>query len=403
MKRILSVSMLLAFLWMLSACAISLPELPPLPGREGAAPASTPAPATPAATAAPEPSEAPVPAAAEEYPPGITVVVEGKTLPSRSLTVQGLTFVKLPEWAEALGLTLTGEGETVRFGWQGEDCSLAMGEAALIRAGKRLPLPAAPLLWEEDCWAPVEALCEALGISLYYCYGEEYALYCTAAAGDWSYPAGWTVPILMYHAVADEIWGAESMFVSPSQMEEQLQWLQEQGYETLWFSDLREPERYDKPIILTFDDGYEDNYRNLFPLLQKYGVKATVFLITGLVGDEHYLDAGEIREMSESGLVEFQSKSRTAPQLTLLSEEEQRRELVQSKADIVTLTGKEPYVFCYPQTSQNDTTRALVSTYYRFGVLDGGMSFVTGQEETLIPRYPVIRGRSREQLEALLN
>ena len=97
-------------------------------------------------------------------------------------------------------------------------------------------------------------------------------------------PEGWNVPVLMYHAVGDEIWGYSDLFVSEAGMEEQLQYLQENGYEPIWFSDLAHIEDYEKPVILTFDDGYDDNYTVLYPLLEKYQTKATIFVIGNAMG-----------------------------------------------------------------------------------------------------------------------
>lgn len=83
----------------------------------------------------------------------------------------------------------------------------------------------------------------------------------------------------MYHAVGDETWGYSDLFVRPSELENHLQYLADNGYETIFFDDLSHLEDYEKPVILTFDDGYDDNYTELYPLLQKYQAKATIFVI----------------------------------------------------------------------------------------------------------------------------
>ena len=66
-------------------------------------------------------------------------------------------------------------------------------------------------------------------------------------------------------------------------------------------------EDYEKPVILTFDDGYDDNYTELFPLLQKYNAKATIFVIPKAIGTPHKMTAEQIYELSRSGLVSIQS------------------------------------------------------------------------------------------------
>ena len=85
-------------------------------------------------------------------------------------------------------------------------------------------------------------------------------------------------------ARAVDCWGEEHLFVRPAELEQQLQYLSENGYETIFFEDLAHLERYEKPVILTFDDGYDDNYTLLLPLLQKYHMKATIFMIAGDIG-----------------------------------------------------------------------------------------------------------------------
>lgn len=119
--------------------------------------------------------------------------------------------------------------------------------------------------------------------------------------------AGVRVPVLMYHAVGDDCWGEESLFVKPEELEKQLQYLSENGYETIFFEDLSHIEQYEKPVLLTFDDGYDDNAEMLLPLLQKYGMKATIFLIAGDVGKPHKLTRAQLAELVQSGLVSIQS------------------------------------------------------------------------------------------------
>ena len=114
--------------------------------------------------------------------------------------------------------------------------------------------------------------------------------------------AGVRVPVLMYHAVGDDCWGEESLFVKPEELEKQLQYLSENGYETIFFEDLSRIEQYEKPVLLTFDDGYDDNAETLLPLLQKYGMKATIFLIAGDVGKPHKLTRAQLAELVQSGL-----------------------------------------------------------------------------------------------------
>jgi len=130
---------------------------------------------------------------------------------------------------------------------------------------------------------------------------------------------GVRVPVLMYHAVGDDCWGEESLFVKPEELEKQLQYLSENGYETIFFEDLSHIEQYEKPVLLTFDDGYDDNAETLLPLLQKYGMKATVFLIAGDVGKPHKLTRAQLAELVQSGLVSIQSHGWSHRNMAVLS------------------------------------------------------------------------------------
>ena len=212
----------------------------------------------------------------------------------------------------------------------------------------------------------------------------------TAPSGDQyytAYPAaeslsgGAKVPIMMYHAVSDDLWGISGLFVSPTDMEKQLQYLADNGYTPIWFEDLAHIETVEKPVILTFDDGYDDNYTNLFPLLKKYKMKATVFMITGSIGAEHYLTEKQIREMAESGLVSFQSHTVTHPDLGQCTAEELDAEMLESKAALAELTGKEPFVLCYPMGKWSELSLEKTAEHYEYGIFMSGRTFETGETD----------------------
>lgn len=120
------------------------------------------------------------------------------------------------------------------------------------------------------------------------------------------------VPILMYHSIS------ETGGVTGEEFEEQIKALYDAGYQTVSFQDLR---RYveegadlpEKPLVITFDDGYRSNYLLAYPVLKKYGFQATIFAIGVSVGKDTYKDTGEAMtphfsleeaaEMEASGLI----------------------------------------------------------------------------------------------------
>lgn len=202
--------------------------------------------------------------------------------------------------------------------------------------------------------------------------------------------------MLMYHYVTDDVaplGTQKALAVSPETMEEHLKYLVDNGYDPIWFEDLEHVDEYDKPVILTFDDGHEDNYSELFPLLKKYNVKATFFVVTDFM---NYVDicmnSEQVAELAQSGLVSIQSHTVTHPRLDMSTAESQEEEMRQSKLELTRVTGKEPFVLSYPYGKCSIDTRPLMGEYYRFGVKMSGRVYVTGDDPVLIYRYYVPRG-----------
>lgn len=111
------------------------------------------------------------------------------------------------------------------------------------------------------------------------------------------------VPILAYHKVESD---NEIYSVSPVEFSRQMEYLSKQGYQSVSLTQLVDSfeGKYrlpSKPVVITFDDGYLDNYRNALPILQKYGMRATVFIIAGQVGQPEYLSWDDIIRLQQQG------------------------------------------------------------------------------------------------------
>ena len=114
------------------------------------------------------------------------------------------------------------------------------------------------------------------------------------------------VPVLSYHQVNDE--DNNALTVPTAVFEQQMAYLHDNGYHAITPDQLNAyltegaplPE---KPVLITFDDGYRDNYENAFPVLQKYGMTATIFLISDFMDRfDKYLTWQQVQEMSEAGI-----------------------------------------------------------------------------------------------------
>jgi peptidoglycan/xylan/chitin deacetylase (PgdA/CDA1 family) len=174
------------------------------------------------------------------------------------------------------------------------------------------------------------------------------------------------VPILFYHKISKPHPKAKipDLYVTPYNFRRQMRYLKWRGYKTINLHELTEwlscgKKLPKKPIILTFDDGYEDNYTYAFPILKEFGFTATIFLITKDIGGlsgwvdseetvkEPLLSWDKIKEMSDYG-IDFQPHTHTHPSLPKLDKEKIKEELVISKEIIEKELKKKAEFLCYP-------------------------------------------------------
>ena len=241
-----------------------------------------------------------------------------------------------------------------------------------------------------ECWFDIQVLSDALSLR-YLSDTENQTMYLSPKIDTAAIPSGRQVPVLMYHAVSDQTWGLEGLFLSPSDMEAQLKYLTENGYDPIFFSDLPHLDQYRKPVILTFDDGYNNNYTDLYPLLQKYNVKATIFVIPSSVGGQYSMTAAQIKEMADSGLVSIQSHTQDHKELASLSADQQKQQFAQSQLAIARMTGRIPSVLSYPSGSYDSNTLSLAPEYFDMAVKSRGGLWTVQNNFFEIDRYPVYR------------
>jgi len=175
--------------------------------------------------------------------------------------------------------------------------------------------------------------------------------------------AQYVVPVIMYHKI-DGNSAASRLSVSPENFKRQMSFLKNQHYNVVKLEELAEMVRENKfsprTITITFDDGYESNYTNAFPVLKQLGLHATIFIIPALVGTEGYLTWSQIIEMSESGFITIGSHTMTHPWLPTQPVQKLDPEIRDSKIAIENRLNKEVATFSYPLGGFNKDVREKV-------------------------------------------
>ena len=169
--------------------------------------------------------------------------------------------------------------------------------------------------------------------------------------------------VLAYHGVAPSDPGEDphNLRVAPGRFQAQVALLLHAGFEMVTVTDLAERAAGGKPppglAALSFDDGMEDNHSVLLPILREYGIPATVYVTTGLIGQANpwlapesgarMMTEAELCELSAAG-VELGAHTVTHPDMSLLDHDSCLREMVESKEAIERLIGTAVSTFAYP-------------------------------------------------------
>ena len=171
-----------------------------------------------------------------------------------------------------------------------------------------------------------------------------------------------SIPILYYHSIKSV--PKNELCMSPEKFEKQIAYLSTHGYHSVTLTQLynyfygngKLPE---KPIVITFDDGYKDNYTTAFPILRKYYFNATVFVITSNVGHNNNLSWDQLRDLTSNGwLVESHTVSHY--DLTELDSGKLAQELNDSKTSLEKQLGLNVDYFAYPSGRFNEKVKIAV-------------------------------------------
>jgi uncharacterized lipoprotein YddW (UPF0748 family)/peptidoglycan/xylan/chitin deacetylase (PgdA/CDA1 family) len=219
------------------------------------------------------------------------------------------------------------------------------------------------------------------------------------------------VPILLYHHIARLPAGASSAqrrwTLSPEKFGDQMRWIAEHGFHPVTMAQLNGYLKHGlplpvKPIVISFDDGWKDQYCAALPILKKYNFSATFFIATDSVGHSAYMNWDQVSEISDSGM-DIESHSRTHARLSILPPEQAWREIDDSRKILENRVHKPVLVFAYPFGSYSDKVISLVKdagfdTAVTVDGLNGGYLFRADQSYAL-SRYAV---RGEDNLDSIV-
>ena len=197
------------------------------------------------------------------------------------------------------------------------------------------------------------------------------------------------IRVLLYHRIAPSALPFELPAMTPVEFENQLRYLQEQ-YHVISLSTFvdalrngfdRLPVKQGKQfVVVTFDDGYQDNYDIACPLLKKYHTPATFFISTGFIENPEmhsvadpnmhrhtFLSWNQIQEMSQDPLIEFGAHTVSHPRLTELSMTQSVDEIKNSILTLEQKIGKPVKIFAYPFGTREDFSSAIIETVKQSG------------------------------------
>ena len=173
------------------------------------------------------------------------------------------------------------------------------------------------------------------------------------------------IPVLMYHSISDRD-PSNSLLVSPSEFENEMAWLHDNGFTSLSLDELyyslttgNVPA---KPVVITFDDGYDDNYTNAYPILKKYGLIGNFFVITDYIGTKQgFMNVDMLKEMNSNGMI-IESHTSNHQELKNISDDAKISSIKNAQNFLKENLNIDSKFICYPVGRYDESTKNIVSS-----------------------------------------
>lgn len=173
----------------------------------------------------------------------------------------------------------------------------------------------------------------------------------------------YTVPILTYHSID---YGKGNHFINPENFAKQMEYIKKKGYAVITLDELVRSIKTRKrlkrnKVVITFDDGYQDNFKYAYPILKRFGFPATVFLVTDYIGNEkRFLNWGQVKLMSKDD-ISFGSHTKThfylgdaKDEMVILEEVAGSKKAIEREIAVLV------EYFCYPTGGFNERVKEIV-------------------------------------------
>ncbi|WOB47288.1 polysaccharide deacetylase family protein [Veillonella atypica] len=203
------------------------------------------------------------------------------------------------------------------------------------------------------------------------------------------------VPVLNYHQVNDKYHSALTLDVA--QFKKQMEYLHNEGYHTISLDDLyayvtEGKELPDKPIVLTFDDGYIDNYEDVLPILESYDMQATIFMISDAVNTKRFMSINELKTMdAHKFIVEGHTNHHSI--LTRIDPSKLDNEIKGGKDTLQAFMGKPIDYLAYPGGFNNAEIQRITSeSGYKMAFTVTPGTVKPGQNLYALPRLAIFQG-----------
>lgn len=203
------------------------------------------------------------------------------------------------------------------------------------------------------------------------------------------------IPVLTYHGVVDTVLDDNSVDISKDYFEKQMKYLYDNGYKTITMDEFYEWKNGKKrlprkSILITFDDGWKNNYINALPILEKYNFSSCIFVLWGNVNDELYLSLDDLDDIIKN----HKSMKLYSHSYALHSKEvadSNNYNLYNSDIEMVKDIADSIEYYAYPYGHMNDNyRRALKDNGYKLAFTFGPYAFASKDDDDYkIPRYGV--------------